>query len=143
MNDRYVAYAGTYTHESSKGIHIYDMDVEKGRITERCEVTIDNPSYITLSSNKKYLYAICDQGISAFAITEDGSLELMNVASINGMRGCHISVTKDNRFLVISGYHDGKITVMRINADGSLGDIADEVFHKGLGALLNVISDLI
>ena len=35
MNDRYVAYAGTYTHESSKGIHIYDMDVEKGRITER------------------------------------------------------------------------------------------------------------
>ena len=44
MNDRYVAYAGTYTHESSKGIHIYDMDVEKGRITERCEVTIDNPS---------------------------------------------------------------------------------------------------
>ena len=45
MNDRYVAYAGTYTHESSKGIHIYDMDVEKGRITERCEVTIDNPSY--------------------------------------------------------------------------------------------------
>lgn len=135
MNDRYVAYAGTYTHESSKGIHIYDMDVEKGRITERCEVTIDNPSYITLSSNKKYLYAICDQGISAFAITEDGSLELMNVASINGMRGCHISVTKDNRFLVISGYHDGKITVMHINADGSLGDIADEVFHKGLGSV--------
>ena len=135
MNDRYVAYAGTYTHESSKGIHIYDMDVEKGRITERCEVTIDNPSYITLSSNKKYLYAICDQGISSFAITEDGSLELMNVASINGMRGCHISVTKDNRFLVISGYHDGKITVMHINADGSLGDIADEVFHKGLGSV--------
>lgn len=135
MNDRYVAYAGTYTHESSKGIHIYDMDVEKGRITERCEVTIDNPSYITLSSNKKYLYAICDQGISAFAITEDGSLELMNVASINGMRGCHISVTKDNHFLVISGYHDGKITVMHINADGSLGDIADEVFHKGLGSV--------
>ena len=35
MSDKYVAYAGSYTHESSKGIHIYDMDVEKGRITER------------------------------------------------------------------------------------------------------------
>ena len=33
MSDKYVAYAGSYTHESSKGIHIYDMDVEKGRIT--------------------------------------------------------------------------------------------------------------
>ena len=29
MSDKYVAYAGSYTHESSKGIHIYDMDVEK------------------------------------------------------------------------------------------------------------------
>ena len=37
MSDKYVAYAGSYTHESSKGIHIYDMDVEKGRITERKE----------------------------------------------------------------------------------------------------------
>ena len=87
-----------------------------------------HPEYI------KY-YIGTGQGISSFAITEDGSLELMNVASINGMRGCHISVTKDNRFLVISGYHDGKITVMHINADGSLGDIADEVFHKGLGSV--------
>lgn len=61
MKDNYVAYVGTYTHESSKGIHIYDMDVEKGRICEREEVSIDNPSYITLSHDKRFLYAICDQ----------------------------------------------------------------------------------
>ena len=35
MDKKYVAYAGSYTHESSKGIHIYDCDVAKGRITER------------------------------------------------------------------------------------------------------------
>ena len=29
MSDKYVAYVGTYTHEKSRGIHIYDMDVEK------------------------------------------------------------------------------------------------------------------
>ena len=102
MKDNYVAYVGSYTHESSKGIHIYDCDVEEGRIYERCEVPIDNPSYITLSHDKRFLYAICDQGVSAYAITEDGSLELMNVVSINGMRGCHISVTKANNFLVVS-----------------------------------------
>ena len=61
MSDKYVAYAGSYTHESSKGIHIYDMDVEKGRITERKEVQIDNPSYLVLSHNGKFLYSICDQ----------------------------------------------------------------------------------
>lgn len=135
MDKKYVAYAGSYTHESSKGIHIYDCDVAKGRITEREEVAIDNPSFITFSHDKNFLYAICDQGVSAYAVLEDGSLELMNVASINGMRGCHICVTSDNRFLVISGYHDGKITVLHINADGSVGFIADEVFHKGIGSV--------
>ena len=57
MKDNYVAYVGSYTHESSKGIHIYDCDVEEGRIYERCEVPIDNPSYITLSHDKRFLYA--------------------------------------------------------------------------------------
>ena len=60
MNDRYVAYAGTYTHESSKGIHIYDMDVEKGRITERCEVTIDNSmeENICIISMMQHIYSL-------------------------------------------------------------------------------------
>ena len=102
MDKKYVAYAGSYTHESSKGIHIYDCDVAKGRITEREEVAIDNPSFIAFSHDKNFLYSICDQGVSAYAVLEDGSLELMNVASINGMRGCHICVTSDNRFLVVA-----------------------------------------
>ena len=37
---RYVAYVGTYTHGSSKGIHIYDLDVENGRANERKVVPI-------------------------------------------------------------------------------------------------------
>ena len=82
MDKKYVAYAGSYTHESSKGIHIYDCDVAKGRITEREEVAIDNPSFIAFSHDKNFLYSICDQGVSAYAVLEDGSLELMNVASM-------------------------------------------------------------
>ena len=31
----YVAYVGTYTHGSSKGIYIYDLDVENGQAKER------------------------------------------------------------------------------------------------------------
>lgn len=28
-NKKYVAYVGTYTHGSSKGLQVYDVDVEK------------------------------------------------------------------------------------------------------------------
>ena len=43
---KYVAYVGTYTHGESRGIHIYDLDVENGRMEERKVVSINNPSYI-------------------------------------------------------------------------------------------------
>ncbi len=132
---KYVAYVGSYTHEKSKGIHIFNMDTDKGRISEWKEIECNNPAFIALSHSGKVLYSIVDEGVAAYAILEDGDLELMNVKSINGMRGCHISLTKDDRFLFVSGYHDGKLTVMHINSDGSVGHIADEVFHKGIGSV--------
>ncbi len=134
-NNKYVAYVGTYTLEKSKGIHILDIDTQKGQLTPRKEIDINNPSYITLSHDGRFLYSIADEGVAAYYILPDGDLELMNLCSINGMRGCYLSVTKDNRFLFVSGFHDGKVTVMRINSDGSIGDIADEVYHKGLGTV--------
>lgn len=133
--DKYVAYVGSYTHEKSKGIHLFNMDVDSGRISEWKEIECNNPSYITIANSGKYLYSIVDEGVAAYAILDDGDLELMNVKSINGMRGCHIWLTKDDRFMFVSGYHDGKITVMKINSDGTVGHITDEVFHKGVGSI--------
>lgn len=39
-NKKYVAYVGTYTHGNSKGIQVYDVDVEKGTLRERSEVQV-------------------------------------------------------------------------------------------------------
>jgi len=50
---KYVAYVGTYTHGSSRGIYIYDLDVENGRAVERKVVPINNPFYIKKSHNGK------------------------------------------------------------------------------------------
>ena len=46
---KYVAYVGTYTHENSVGIHIYDVDVENVSFTERKVVPINNPSVRNIS----------------------------------------------------------------------------------------------
>ena len=71
---KFVAYVGTYTHGESKGIHIYDLDVEKGLMTERKVVPINNPSYIKKSHNGKYLYSIADEGVRSYRILPDGDL---------------------------------------------------------------------
>lgn len=132
---KYVAYVSTYTMGDNHGIKIYDVDLEKGRFTEKAQVEITNSSYVAISHNKKNLYSITDFGVESYRILKDGSLEFINHATINGMRGCYLSTDYKDRFLFVAGYHDGKITALRIKEDGSVGEITDEIFLKGLGSV--------
>ena len=134
---RYVAYVSSYTksREHKYGIRIYDVDMENGYLKEKKQVEITNSSYVSISHNRKYLYSITDEGVESYKILKGGDLEKLNRASINGMRGSHLSSDYDDKFLFVSGYHDGKITVLRLNEDGSIGEICDELFLKGLGSI--------
>lgn len=131
--DKYVAYVGTYTHENSVGIHIYDVDIENAALTEKKVMPINNPSDLVVSKDKKFLYSIADEGVEAFKILPDGDLESINTAGIGGMRGCYVEVDDENRYLFVGGHHDGRVSMLRLNEDGSIGEIADGIFHKGMG----------
>lgn len=141
MQDKYVAYVSTYTigtltnDQKSYGIKIYDVDLKNGRFTEKDQVEITNSSYVTISHNKKYLYSITDMGVESYRIEKDGTLTNINHASINGMRGCYLSTDYEDKFLFTAGYHDGKITALRLKEDGSIGAITDEIFCKGMGSV--------
>ncbi len=134
--ESYTAYVATYTKDyDGKGIRIFDLDAVKGRMTEREQVPITNASYVTISHNGEFLYSITDMGVVSFKILPDGGLKELNRASINGMRGCYLSTDYKDKFLMAAGYHDGKITVLRLKEDGAIGEITDEVFLKGLGSI--------
>ena len=113
--------------------------MENGRFIEKDQVEITNSSYVTISHNEKYLYSITDFGVEAYQIREDGGLELLNFAPINGMRGCYLSTDYTDSFLFVAGYHDGKLTVLKLKEDGSIGEITDEIFWN-LRVLLICIS---
>ena len=136
MSGKYVAYVGSYSYTGkAKGITIYDVNPDKGCFVKKGEVDVDNSSYVIKSRNQKVLYSIADEGIVSFNILPDGGLERLNSVKINGMRGCHLSTDVDDKYIFVSGYHDGKITVLRLHEDGSVGEIVDEVYHKGLGSI--------
>ena len=75
---KYVAYVGTYTHGSSIGIHVYDIDNETRHLTERNVVPVHNSSYITVSRSGSYLYSIADEGVEVLKIEPDGGLTPIN-----------------------------------------------------------------
>ena len=136
MKGVYMAYVGSYSYTgNAKGITVSDEDVENGRFKERCEMEIDNSSYLVPAANGKTLYSIADEGVVSYRIHENGSITKLNTANIRGMRGCQLSVEPEGKYLFVSGYHDGKSTVMRLNPDGTIGSIAAGVYHKGLGSV--------
>ena len=74
---KYVAYVGCYTHGSSRqGIHVYDVDVEKGVLTERSSVEVSNASHMAVSKNGKYLYS---------------RMKVLQCLSVIRMVICHVS----------------------------------------------------
>ena len=135
--EKYVAYVSSYTsgNKDNYGIRIYDVDMEKGRMKEKRKVEVTNSSYISISHNQKFLYSITDFGVEAYRILPAGDLEKINEGSINGMRGCYLSTDYEDKFLFVGGYHDGKITVLRLREDGGIGEITEEIYHKGLGSI--------
>ena len=133
MSDKYVAYVSTYTQGDNYGIHIYDVDLDEGKFELKDKVKISNSSYVTITHNSKYLYSITDFGVEAYKIEPDGSLSILGNSGINGMRGCYLSTDYEDKFLFVAGYHDGKITVLKLKEDGNIEGICDEIFHKGWG----------
>ena len=130
---RYVAYIGAYTTDNNKGLHILDVDEKNGCFILRDSMEMDNPAHLCVSNSGRYLYCTTDMGVNAFKIQKDGSLEKLNVKWTGGLRGAHISTDNEDKYLFIAGYYDGRVTVMRLNNDGSVGEISDAVFHKGMG----------
>ena len=136
MAKKYVAYVGSYSYRGeAKGITIYDVNMEKGCFIQRSEVEVDNSSYVIISRNKKTLYSIADEGVVSFRIEKNGDLKRLNSANIRGMRGCHLSTDEEDKYIFVSGYHDGKITVLRLHPDGRVGEIVDGIYHQGLGSI--------
>ena len=73
---KYMAYVGSYSYNGkAKGITVYDVDVEKGTFKERCEVEVDNSSYVTASNDNRTLYSVADEGVVAFRILENVPLK--------------------------------------------------------------------
>ena len=56
---KYYVFIGTYTSGTSKGIHTCTLDLETGILEHQFENDyIDQPSFLAISPNHRYLYAV-------------------------------------------------------------------------------------
>src|SRR4051794_2250040 len=52
---------GTYTSPTKPdGIFVYEFDSQTGKTTLKSQVAVESPSYITLSPDEKFVYAVSE-----------------------------------------------------------------------------------
>ena len=130
---------GTYTAGESKGIYVYQFDTVSGYSEFKSVADIDNPSYLTISKDERFVYAISEQGgnkgsASAFSFNkENGTLKLLNTQMTGGDDPCYISIDNEGRNVLTANYSGGSITHFPVNENGSLEKPSQVITFTGKG----------
>ena len=140
------AYIGTYTHDApggdsgkahSEGIYVAKVDQGTGKLDLVQTVKSDNPSFLALSPDQKFLFAINEVdnyegknagSVEAYKIDPgSGKIALINRQALPGPIPAHLQVDPSGKYLVVALYMGGSFAVFPIGADGSLGAPTDVV----------------
>lgn len=133
---------GTYTSGKSEGIYIYDFDSKTGDSKFISAAKSSNPSYVTVSPDKKYLYAVNEDAdslnnggmISAYRFDKTKSrLQFINQQPSGGNHPCYITTDKTGKWAITANYTGGSLSVTKLNADGSLSPTKKIIQHEGKG----------
>lgn len=133
-------FVGTYTSGKSEGIYVYRFDTATGGLTYANKaVGIQNPSYLCVEPQLKYLYAVNENsrtgGVSAFSLDlKTGGLTFLNQQSTQGGAPCYVSVDRESRWVFAANYSGRNACVFPVESDGKLAPASDVVKHTGTGA---------
>lgn len=141
---------GTYTGGKSEGLYVYRFDTKTGDAQPVSVAKTVNPSYLVVSRDKRFVYAVNelpgDNGpattrgdVSAFGFdAASGQLTFLDKVSAQGNDPCYLSLSPDGRYLFVANYSvaadpGGSFSVLPIQQDGKLGEAALTVHHEGGG----------
>lgn len=134
--DHYRLLVGTYTTTgNSQGIYAFDLNLSKKMIKQKfLKQGIINPSFLAMSPDKKFVYAVSENGtassIHAFSFNhKTDKLSLIDTCSTKGSDPCFVSLTSNH--VLTANYSGGNLSVFERKKDGSLSDVVQQMKHIG------------
>ena len=126
---------GTYTSGKSEGIYVYKFNTETGANSFVSSVKTSNPSFVAISPDKKFVYAVNEDDpghVTAFSFNKaNGQLTQLNQQPSHGKHPCYITIDKNGKWVIVGNYSSGTVAVYPVKKDGSLGNTTDTVLHEG------------
>ena len=131
-------YVGSYTSPArghGEGISVYRRN-QPSDAWSLVQVFKDfaDPSFLAIDRPGRCLYSAHGDGTQATAYRIEaatGRLSVINRQPTGGVNGVHLAIDGTNRFLALANYASGTLVVMPIDADGSLGPVADRATMTG------------
>lgn len=134
QKNEYYLLVGTYTSD----IDVYKFNVATGTATFISKNSNnDNPSYLAISKNGKYVYAVNEKSgntgeVSSFMFDKTkGQLNFINRTSSGGDGPCYVDVDSTGDWVAVANYNGGNLSVLKTNTDGSLQPLAQTIEHQG------------
>jgi 6-phosphogluconolactonase len=130
---------GTYTGTGSKGIYVYTFNAQTGKAKWLGNTdSVTNPSYITLSHNGNFVYAVNETNganpgkVSAFSFNKNnGQLKFLNTELSGGDDPCYVAQSNNDKWIVVANYSGGSVTVFPVNNNGSLQPYSQLIKDSG------------
>jgi 6-phosphogluconolactonase len=104
-------------------------------------VKASNPSFLTVSPNKKWVYAINEDAadpepkgtVSSYAFNgATGKLNFINQQKTNGNNPCYVGVNTTGNWLFVGNYTSGNLSILPVDVTTGLIDTAVvTIQHKG------------
>lgn len=135
----YYLFVGTYTTGKSKGIYVYKFNSKNGEVEWVSNTDSSaNPSFLAIAPNGKNIYAVNEVSqdqmgfVASYAFdAATGKLSFINKQPSGSEHPCHVSVTKNGKWLAVANYTGGSLAALPLNADGSIQPLAQNIAHKG------------
>jgi 6-phosphogluconolactonase len=132
----YLAYVGTYTNQTSKGIYAFRFDAAVGKLAPLGLVAeIESPSFLAVHPNQRFLYAVSETEkgtIAGYAVDrKSGKLTGLNSQSTKGGGPCHINLDKTGATVAVANYGTGSVAAFPVGPDGRLGEASFFDQHQG------------
>jgi 6-phosphogluconolactonase len=132
---------GTYDSPKSEGIYVYKFNSTDGSVKEVSHIKTSNPSYVAISPNEKFVYAVHENArdgnggeVAAFSFNKKtGILSFINQQLSGGDHPCYVEIDKTGKWVFAGNYTSGSLSVLPVNADGSLGVATTTIQHTGSG----------
>lgn len=137
MNDFF--YIAAWSKDDPAG-GIYTCTMEPDGVKARSFAALKMAGYLCFSPDGKVLYGTGmageEEGVAAFAVKSDGSLEELGSVSSGGVSTCHNCVSPDGKFLYAANYSSGDFAEFSLDSSGKILERTQLVRHEGSGPVL-------